>query len=58
MRETKISEVRPEPCHTRMADVVVVDGRQMLKIKCRRCTKATGKDAYHYIPTTSGLVGK
>jgi len=49
MKEVKIKEVRPEECHTRIGDAVVVDGVYCLKVKCRRCSKANGFDIFHYV---------
>lgn len=49
MHEQKEREWRPDPCEVRLGDIVVVNGARFLKVKCRRCTKSTGSDVFHYI---------
>jgi hypothetical protein len=50
----KIEEFRPQPCGTRVGDVVEIDGVQYLQVKCRLCTKlhGSGENVYHYFRPT------
>jgi hypothetical protein len=49
MHERKEREWRPDPCEVRLGDIVVINERKFLKVKCRRCTKSSGSDTFHYI---------
>lgn len=48
MRESKMFEQRGNACGTRFFDVVTIAGRRYIKIKCRRCTKNSDNDHFHY----------
>lgn len=48
--ETKLKEWRPTECGTRIGDVVRTEtGLLLLKVKCRRCSKDSGVDIFHYV---------
>ncbi len=56
MAVKKIEEVRPEVCGTRIGDIVEMEGKRFLQVKCRRCTKMDndGQEHYHYIRLSDG----
>lgn len=49
-RYVKVQEVRPDPCGSRIGDLVLTEsGDLMFQVKCRKCTKDSGKDHFHYV---------
>lgn len=53
--DNKLGEWRPSECGTRLGDFVNIDGQVFLKIKCRRCSKNTGKDEFHLVPVDTAF---
>lgn len=47
-----LEQVRPTEClfGTRIGDIVEIDEKQYLQVKCRSCTRVKGEQVYHYVP--------
>jgi predicted nucleic-acid-binding Zn-ribbon protein len=51
----KVRELRPSACGTRIGDIVEVEGKKYLQVKCRRCSKTEGHDVFHLITPSFDL---
>ena len=56
--EIFVEEWRPVECQKLHGEIVRINNRSFLKVKCQKCSKLAGHEVFHYLGVEGSTIGR